>query len=36
LLKRTDAGVRASEERVLAPLNERDRRDLKRILAVFD
>jgi DNA-binding MarR family transcriptional regulator len=36
LLKRTDAGVRASEQRVLAPLNEQDRRDLKRILAIFD
>jgi DNA-binding MarR family transcriptional regulator len=36
LLKRTDAGVRASEARVLAPLNERDRRDSKRILAVLD
>jgi DNA-binding MarR family transcriptional regulator len=36
LLKRTDAGVRASEQRVLAPLDEQDRRDLKRILALFD
>jgi DNA-binding MarR family transcriptional regulator len=36
LLRRTDAGVRASEQRVLAPLNEQDRRDLKRILAIFD
>lgn len=36
LLNRTDAGVRASEERVLAPLDEQDQRDLKRILAVFD
>jgi DNA-binding MarR family transcriptional regulator len=36
LLRRTGAGVRASEQRVLAPLNEQDRRDLKRILAIFD
>jgi DNA-binding MarR family transcriptional regulator len=36
LLKRTDAGVREAERRVLAPLDERDRRDLRRILAEFD
>jgi DNA-binding MarR family transcriptional regulator len=35
LLRRTDAGIRAAEQRVLAPLNERDRRDLWRILAEF-
>jgi DNA-binding MarR family transcriptional regulator len=35
LLKRTDVGIRAAEQRVLAPLDERDRRDLWRILAEF-
>jgi DNA-binding MarR family transcriptional regulator len=35
LLKRTDAGIRAAEQRVLAPLDEPDRRDLRRILAEF-
>jgi DNA-binding MarR family transcriptional regulator len=33
LLKRTEAGIRAAEDRVLAPLNERDQRELRRILA---
>ena len=33
MLKRTDAGIREAEQRVLAPLNERDQRDLRRILA---
>jgi DNA-binding MarR family transcriptional regulator len=33
LLKRTEVGIRAAEDRVLAPLNERDQRDLRRILA---
>ena len=32
LLKRTDAGIRAAEDRVLAPLNERDQAELRRIL----
>jgi DNA-binding MarR family transcriptional regulator len=36
LLRRTDAGIRAAEQRVLAPLDERDQRDLRRILAEFD
>jgi len=35
LLKRTEAGIRAAEDRVLAPLNERDQRELRRILADF-
>jgi DNA-binding MarR family transcriptional regulator len=35
LLKRTDVGIRAAEQRVLAPLDERDRQDLRRILAEF-
>jgi DNA-binding MarR family transcriptional regulator len=35
LLKRTDAGIRAAEQRVLAPLDERDRAELRRILARF-
>ena len=35
LLKRTEAGIRATEDRVLAPLNERDQRELRRILADF-
>jgi DNA-binding MarR family transcriptional regulator len=33
LLKRTEVGIRAAEDRVLAPLNERDQRELRRILA---
>jgi DNA-binding MarR family transcriptional regulator len=33
LLKRTEAGIRAAEDRVLAPLNERDQHELRRILA---
>jgi DNA-binding MarR family transcriptional regulator len=33
LLKSIDAGIRAAEDRVLAPLNERDQRELRRILA---
>jgi DNA-binding MarR family transcriptional regulator len=33
LLKRTEAGIRAAEDRVLAPLNEHDQRELRRILA---
>lgn len=36
LLKRTDAGIRTAEQRVLAPLDERDRAELRRILAQFD
>jgi DNA-binding MarR family transcriptional regulator len=35
MLKRTEAGIRAAEDRVLAPLNERDQRDLRRILAAL-
>lgn len=35
LLKRTDVGIRAAEQRVLAPLDEQDRQDLRRILAEF-
>ncbi|MBB5164721.1 MarR family winged helix-turn-helix transcriptional regulator [Mycobacterium sp. AZCC_0083] len=35
LLKRTEAGIRAAEDRVLAPLNEHDQRELRRILADF-
>jgi DNA-binding MarR family transcriptional regulator len=35
LLKRTEVGIRAVEDRVLAPLDERDQRELRRILAVF-
>jgi len=35
LLKRTEAGIRAAEDRVLVPLNERDQRELRRILADF-
>jgi DNA-binding MarR family transcriptional regulator len=35
LLKRTEAGIRAAEDRVLAPLSERDQRELRRILADF-
>jgi DNA-binding MarR family transcriptional regulator len=35
LLKRTDVGIRAAEQRVLAPLDEQDRHDLRRILAEF-
>ncbi len=35
LLGRTDSGVRAAEERVLASLGERDRRDFRRILAAL-
>jgi DNA-binding MarR family transcriptional regulator len=33
LLKRTDAGIREAEQRVLATLSERDQRELRRILA---
>jgi DNA-binding MarR family transcriptional regulator len=33
LLKRTEAGIRAAEDRVLAPLNEHDQHELRRILA---
>jgi DNA-binding MarR family transcriptional regulator len=33
LLKSTDAGIRDAEGRVLAPLHERDQRELRRILA---
>ena len=33
MLKRTDAGIREAEARVLAPLTERDQRDLRRLLA---
>lgn len=36
LLKRTDAGIRAAEKRVLAPLSESDQRDLRRMLAALD
>jgi hypothetical protein len=32
LLKRTETGIRAAEDRVLAPLNERDQAELRRIL----
>lgn len=35
LLEKTDPHIRAAEERVLAPLPERDRRDLRRLLAAL-
>jgi DNA-binding MarR family transcriptional regulator len=35
LLKRTDAGVRAAENRLMANLAEHERREFKRILAAF-
>jgi DNA-binding MarR family transcriptional regulator len=35
LLKRTEAGIRAAEDRVLAPLNERDQAELRRILGAL-
>ncbi len=35
LLARTDEGIRTAEHRVLAPLDERDRAELRRILAQF-
>ncbi len=35
LLKRTDAGVREAERHVLANLDERDRRDFRRLLAAL-
>lgn len=35
LLKRTETGIRAAENRVLAPLPERDQRDLRRLLAAL-
>lgn len=35
LLKRTEAGIRAAEDRVLAPLGEGDQRELRRILAAL-
>lgn len=35
LLAQTDAGVRDAERKVLAPLNERDRRQFRRLLAAL-
>jgi DNA-binding MarR family transcriptional regulator len=35
LLKRTDAGVRAAEQRLLANVSEQERHDFKRILAAL-
>jgi DNA-binding MarR family transcriptional regulator len=35
LLKRSEAGIRAAEDRVLAPLGESDQRELRRILAAL-
>jgi DNA-binding MarR family transcriptional regulator len=35
LLKRTDAGVRAAEDRLMTHLSERERREFKRILATL-
>jgi DNA-binding MarR family transcriptional regulator len=35
LLKRTDAGVRAAEDRLMTHLSERERREFKRILAAL-
>ncbi|MBB2990014.1 DNA-binding MarR family transcriptional regulator [Mycolicibacterium iranicum] len=35
VLKRTDDGIRQAEDHVLAPLGERDRRELRRILAAL-
>ncbi len=35
LLKRTDAGVRAAEDRLMADLSEQERHDFKRILATL-
>lgn len=35
LLKRSEAGIRAAEDRVLAPLGEGDQRELRRILAAL-
>jgi DNA-binding MarR family transcriptional regulator len=35
LLDRTDEGIRAAEERVLTNLDERDQRELRRILAAL-
>jgi DNA-binding MarR family transcriptional regulator len=35
LLKRTDAGVRAAEDRLMANLNTQERRDFKRTLAAL-
>jgi DNA-binding MarR family transcriptional regulator len=35
LLKRTDAGVRAAEDRLLANLSDKERLDFKRILAAL-
>jgi|SRR4051794_31101506 DNA-binding MarR family transcriptional regulator len=35
LLKRTDAGVRAAEDRLMANLSKRQRHDFKRILAAL-
>lgn len=36
LLGRTNEGIRAAEQRVLSGLSERDRRELRRILAELD
>jgi DNA-binding MarR family transcriptional regulator len=35
LLKRTDAGVRAAEDRLMANLSDQERHDFKRILAAL-
>ena len=35
LLKRTDAGVRAAEDRLMANLSEQERHDFKRVLAAL-